>query len=554
MSAEDQYNPFSGFGGNKKMAQQSNNNHGASSAQANRLEGAPAVDAIPTVWGKSLPKAIGSKKHPAVTNATVAEWHKNAQITVFGDNCPLPASCFEAIADVVPSSVMKSFEKQGFDAPTKIQALSWPILMANRDIVGIAKTGSGKTLAFMIPAITHIAAQPELKRGDGPMCCVLAPTRELAIQIEEETQKVLPSHLRSACIYGGAPKGPQIQQLNAGIHIMIATPGRLIDMLEIGKTNLNRTTFLVLDEADRMLDMGFEPQVRRICALIRKDRQTLMFSATWPQEIQDMATQFQREFIRIHVGNTDLSANQDVTQKFVLCQEPAKFAECKTIVQNHGKNERVLIFCNTKRTVDDLERHLQNAGVNAMSLHGDKQQSQREWILAKLKKDTNIVVIATDVAARGLDVKDLNLVINYDFPNAGIDDYVHRIGRTGRAGKKGLAFTILCRHRQAWDQPEPFTIQRLVTLCEDAKQQVPDDLRDWASAGGARATAKPGFGRNAKMPSFSYDKKAVNNTTAAVIGGDGKPVEKVAGGAGRIVFGDDSDSDDDVPVKKARKE
>jgi superfamily II DNA/RNA helicase len=503
-------------------AKVSNNNHGGADELGKRLK---AVDyskeknVVASKWVVTNAKikkhdisAILAKAKPsvaaAVTAENVLEWHRKNEVTIIGDNCPLPMAVFDDIVDLVPMSILKSFERQGFTAPTKVQALAWPILLQNRDIVGIAKTGSGKTLAFMIPAIIHIERQPPLKPGDGPIVVVLAPTRELALQIEEETRKVLPPNLRAACIYGGTPKGPQIILLNQGAHILIGTPGRCIDMLDIKRTNMLRTTFLVLDEADRMLDMGFEPQVSSICSQIRTDRQTLMFSATWPQEIQDMASQFQRDFIRINIGSMELTANTDVTQHFIFCSEHGKFAELRNLLMRHGQNKRVLIFAKMKKTTDELEAQLRRLGVNAMALHGDKEQKQREWILAKFKRDYNTCVIATDVAARGLDVKDLDVVINYDFPMQ-IDDYVHRIGRTGRAGCKGQAWTMLTKKEK---QVTPFIVKKLLQIVTKAGQEVPDQLVSWAEEVGPvkGLAARDGKSRRGAVPEPSLDYKQGN--------------------------------------------
>jgi ATP-dependent RNA helicase DDX5/DBP2 len=292
----------------------------------------------------------------------------------------------------------------------------------------VAKTGSGKTLAFMVPAILHINAQPPLRLGDGPIALVLAPTRELACQIEEETRKVSGRcNLQVVCVYGGAPKPPQMRALRAGTHICVATPGRLIDMLESRATNLLRVTYLVLDEADRMLDMGFEPQVRKICSQIRPDRQTLMFSATWPEEVRSLAATFMRSPVRIHIGSQQLTANTDVAQHIlVLPHDGEKSRALIDVIRRVGR-ARVLVFTKTKKTCDDVMFDLKRAGFNSMAIHGDKEQVHRDRVLMRLRNEEDAILVATDVAARGLDVKNLEAVVNYDFPS-NIEDYVHRIG------------------------------------------------------------------------------------------------------------------------------
>jgi ATP-dependent RNA helicase DDX5/DBP2 len=214
------------------------------------------------------------------------------------------AFCFAVVsgfsADLLADYIMKEIERATFKAPTAIQAQGWPVALKGRDIIGLAETGSGKTLAFLLPGVVHINAQPYLQRGDGPIVLVLAPTRELAMQIQQECNKFgSTSRIKNTCLYGGVSRGPQMRDLERGVEIVIATPGRLIDMLECGKTNLRRVTYLVMDEADRMLDMGFEPQIRRILSQIRPDRQTLMWSATWPREVQSLARDFLHDPITV---------------------------------------------------------------------------------------------------------------------------------------------------------------------------------------------------------------------------------------------------------------
>lgn len=240
-------------------------------------------------------------EHPDVTktsDADVTAWRDKHDITVHGSNIPKPVR--EWGVSPFPSYVLEEIQRAGFTHPTPIQAQGWPMAMSGRDMVGIAQTGSGKTLSFLLPAVVHINAQPELQRGDGPIALVLAPTRELAVQIKEECDRFGSStRVKNTCCYGGASRGPQARALRDGVEIVIATPGRLIDFLESGTTNLRRVTYLVLDEADRMLDMGFEKQIRKIVSQIRPDRQTLMWSATWPKEVQALARDFLTDYIQV---------------------------------------------------------------------------------------------------------------------------------------------------------------------------------------------------------------------------------------------------------------
>ena len=222
----------------------------------------------------------------------------------------------------IPEYLMTTVAAQKYEKPTTIQSQAWPIALSGVDMTGIARTGSGKTLAFVLPAIIHIMAQPDLRRGDGPVALILAPTRELAKQCQEVAEMFgRPCGVETVAVYGGADKGQQIRQLEKGAHIVVACPGRLLDLIQSGKTNLHRTTYLCLDEADRMLDMGFEPQIRKILGQIRKDRQTLMFSATWPKEIQKLAGDFMTDPTLIFIGNQELTVNKNITQLVEVVQE-----------------------------------------------------------------------------------------------------------------------------------------------------------------------------------------------------------------------------------------
>jgi hypothetical protein len=245
------------------------------------------------------------------------------------------------------------------------------------------------------------------ERGDGPIVLILAPTRELAVQIEEECHKFgSSSRIKHTCVYGGAPKGPQARDLQNGVEIVIATPGRLIDMLESRITNLRRVTYLVLDEADRMLDMGFEPQIRKIVDQIRPDRQTLLWSATWPKEVQSIARDFLKDPYQVIIGCPDLKANHNITQNVEVMADYEKYPRLKVLLKDilsHAEaNAKVLIFCETKRGCDDITRSLRQDGWPALALHGDKSQKERDWVLAEFKSGKHPLMLATDVAARGL--------------------------------------------------------------------------------------------------------------------------------------------------------
>lgn len=310
------------------------------------------------------------KEDPAVANRSerdVAAFRKQHEITVHGRNVPKPVESFDEAG--FPGYVMSEVKAQGFTKPTAIQSQGWPMALSGRDVVGIAETGSGKTLTYCLPAIVHINAQPLLAPGDGPIVLVLAPTRELAVQIQQEITKFgKSSRIRNTCVYGGVPKGGQIRDLARGVEVCIATPGRLIDMLESGKTNLRRVTYLVLDEADRMLDMGFEPQIRKIIGQIRPDRQTLMWSATWPKEVRQLASDYLNDFIQVNIGSMDLSANHRITQIVEVVSEFEKRDRMSKHLESimDDKDNKVLIFTGTKRVADDITRYLRQDGWPAL--------------------------------------------------------------------------------------------------------------------------------------------------------------------------------------------
>ncbi|KAH7528408.1 hypothetical protein FEM48_Zijuj05G0069100 [Ziziphus jujuba var. spinosa] len=344
---------------------------------------------------------IESPSVRAMSEHEVVHYRSRKEITVEGHDVPKPIRMFEEAN--FPAYCLEVIAKLGFVEPTPIQAQGWPMALKGRDLVGIAETGSGKTLAYLLPAVVHVSAQPRLAQGEGPIVLVLAPTRELAVQIQEEAVKFgSRANIRSTCIYGGAPKGPQIRDLKRGVEIVIATPGRLIDMLEAQHTNLRRVTYLVLDEADRMLDMGFEPQIRKIVAQIRPDRQTLYWSATWPREVESLARQFLRNPYKVIVGSANLKANQSINQVIEVVTDMEKYNRLIKLLKEMMDGSKVLIFMETKKGCDHVTRQLRVDGWPALSIHGDKNQAERDWVLAEFKSGRSPIMTATDVAARGL--------------------------------------------------------------------------------------------------------------------------------------------------------
>ncbi|CAN0928081.1 DEAD-box ATP-dependent RNA helicase 40 [Linum grandiflorum] len=375
-----------------------------------------------------------------------------------------------------PPEILRDIHSAGFLFPTPIQAQTWPIALQSRDIVAIAKTGSGKTLGYLIPAFI-LLRQRRNNPQNGPTVLVLAPTRELATQIQEEVNKFGRSfRVSCTCLYGGAPKGPQLSELERGADVVVATPGRLNDILEMKRIDFRQISLLVLDEADRMLDMGFEPQIRKIVNEIPPRRQTLMYTATWPKEVKKIAGDLLVQPVQVNIGNVDeLAANKSITQFVEMVPHMEKERRLDQILRSQERGSKVIIFCSTKRLCDQLARGiLRQFGANA--IHGDKSQGERDWVLNQFRSGSSPILVATDVAARGLDIKDIRVVVNYDFPTA-IEDYVHRIGRTGRAGATGVAYTFFSE--QDWKHAPD-----LVKVLEGANQQVPPAVREIASRGG----------------------------------------------------------------------
>ncbi|KAH8486879.1 hypothetical protein H0E87_025759 [Populus deltoides] len=426
----------------------------------------------------------------AMSEHEVVTFRARREITVEGHDVPRPIRIFHEAN--FPDYCLQVIAKLGFVEPTPIQAQGWPMALKGRDLIGIAETGSGKTLAYLLPAFVHVAAQPRLAHGDGPIVLVLAPTRELAVQIQEEALKFgSKANIRSTCIYGGAPKGPQIRDLQRGVEIVIATPGRLIDMLGAQHVNLRRVTYLVLDEADRMLDMGFEPQIRKIVSQIRPDRQTLYWSATWPREVEALARHFLHNPYKVIIGSQDLKANQSIKQVVEVMMDLEKYKRLIKLLKEVMDGSRILIFMETKKGCDQVTRQLRMDGWAALSIHGDKNQAERDWVLAEFKSGRSPIMTATDVAARGLDVKDIKCVVNYDFPSS-LEDYVHRIGRTGRAGARGTALTFFTESNAKFARD-------LIKILQEAGQIVPPSLsamtRSAGSFGGNfRSRGRGGFG------------------------------------------------------------
>jgi len=405
-----------------------------------------------------------------MTDEEVKEYRKLLEnIKVRGKNCPKPVKSFSQCG--LNDSILAVLKKLNFITPTPIQAQSIPAIMQGRDTIGIAKTGSGKTLSFLLPMLRHILDQPVIKIGEGPIGLILAPTRELAMQIHDDAKKFCKAtKLRSVCVYGGGSVSNQISELKRGAEIVVCTPGRMIDVLCANNgrvTNLQRTTFLVLDEADRMFDMGFEPQITKIIENIRPSRQTVMFSATFPKPVEALAKRILQKPLEIVVGERSVVC-ADVTQHVEVLTEEAKLKRLIELVTEYFDKGNILIFVDRKEAVDNMLHKLMSAGFPCLSLHGGMEQIDRDSTILDFKNKKKTIMIATSVAARGLDVKDLNLVINFDVPNH-MEDYVHRVGRTGRAGNKGVAYTFICPEEERY-APD------IVRALEASNTTIPEEL------------------------------------------------------------------------------
>ncbi|XP_075916405.1 putative ATP-dependent RNA helicase DDX23 isoform X1 [Petromyzon marinus] len=402
-------------------------------------------------------------------------FREDYNITTKGGKIPNPIRLWKE--SILPSHIREVIEKCGYKDPTPIQRQAIPIGLQNRDIIGIAETGSGKTAAFLIPLLVWITTLPKIDRiedtDQGPYAVILAPTRELAQQIEEETIKFgKPLGIRTVAVIGGISREDQGFRLRMGCEIVIATPGRLIDVLENRYLVLSRCTYVVLDEADRMIDMGFEPDVQRILEHMpvsnqkpdtddaedpdkmtanfesgrHKYRQTVMFTATMPAAVERLARSYLRRPAVVYIGSVGKPIER-VEQRVFIMGESEKRKKLLELL-SRGFEPPIIIFVNQKKGCDVLAKSLEKMGFNACTLHGGKGQEQREFALSNLKAGAKDILVATDVAGRGIDIHDVSMVLNYDMAK-NIEDYTHRIGRTGRAGKSGVSVTFLTKEDAA---------------------------------------------------------------------------------------------------------
>ena len=438
-----------------------------------------------------------------IDEMTERDWRifrEDYNITIKGGKIPNPIRNW--VESGFPKEIIEIIDKVGYKDPTPIQRQAITIGLQNRDIIGVAETGSGKTLAFLIPLLTWIQSLPKQERQEnidqGPYAIILAPTRELAQQIEEETKKFgTPLGIRTVVVVGGLSREEQGFQLRLGCEIVIATPGRLIDVLENRYLVLNQCTYIVMDEADRMIDMGFEPDVNKILEFMpvtnlkpdtdeaedatklmenfhtkKKYRQTVMFTATMPPAVERLARTYLRRPATVYIGSIG-KPTERTEQIVMMMTENEKRKKLMELLQR-GLEPPVIIFVNQKKGADVLAKGLEKFGFNACTLHGGKGQEQREYALASLKSGAKDILVATDVAGRGLDVKDVSMVINYDMAKT-IEDYTHRIGRTGRAGKNGIAISFVTKDdNQLFYDLKQLILSSPISTCPPELMNHPD--------------------------------------------------------------------------------
>jgi ATP-dependent RNA helicase DDX23/PRP28 len=442
-------------------------------------------------------------------------YRENYNIVVKGGKSPPPMRSFREMPVGVPSihpTLLDAIEnKLRYTNPSPIQRQAIPIGMQRRDMIGIAETGSGKTAAFGVPLCHHVLSFPDsildTVADEGPLALVMAPTRELALQINVEFGKLLSSQINvvSLAVVGGQSITEQATKLRNGVHVVVGTPGRINDCVEMAYLVLNQCSYIVLDEADRMIDLGFAPQIEQILDAMgarlksedeteayRQEREdlerlgravpshrlTAMFSATMPSEVERIAKRYLRHPVVVSVGDQDSGKNTRITQRVMFLSSPSqKEGALRDILRRSHPGEKIIVFVNEKKNADGVGRTVERSGRQCVVLHGGKTQEEREENLARFRRG-GVVLVATDVAGRGLDIPDVNQVINYDLPTRSIDNYCHRIGRTGRAGKEGIATSFITDEDEGIMAP-------LKQYLESTSMPVPERLaRHPAATGG----------------------------------------------------------------------
>lgn len=473
---------------------------------------------------------FGNKVHTGIN----FEKYADIPTSVSGNHCPKP---IESFAECPMHGLIKeNIQLSGYTIPTPVQKYSVATVMAGRDLMACAQTGSGKTAAFLLPILSHIFTKHSVQRNKlyskaaRPLALILAPTRELAVQIFEEARKFAYRSWVMPCVaYGGADIGQQIREMRRGCDVLVATPGRLSDMISRGIVSLACVKFLVLDEADRMLDMGFEPQIRQIVEEADMppigERQTLMYSATFPREIQILAGDFLKDYVFLSVGRVG-STSENIQQAILQVEEHEKRNYLLDILRAQPKG-LTLIFVETKRGAEFLDDYLYRSGFPSTSIHGDRTQVQREAALQAFRSGECPILVATAVAARGLDIPNVTHVINYDLPGD-IDDYVHRIGRTGRAGNVGKATSFFSEKN--------LNVRRdLIEILREANQEVPTWLEQMGTGFGmGRPTFSRGgvsYGGGGRQPTRDH-RQQYSRERGSDVGGGWGPGSSASGSGG----------------------
>lgn len=497
-----------------------------------------------TDWTIPLPRDERVERELFGTGNTGINFNKYEDIPVeaTGEDVPSHINSFEEVQ--MTEIIQNNIALARYDKPTPVQKYAIPIIMAGRDLMACAQTGSGKTAAFMVPILNRMYqcgpqqmtmnnSRSMYRRKQYPLGLVLAPTRELATQIYDEARKfAYRSRIRPCVVYGGANVSEQVRDLEKECHLLVATPGRLVDMLERGKIGLDNCRFLVLDEADRMLDMGFEPQIRRIVVDNQMpktgDRQTLMFSATFPKEIQMLARDFLDNYIFLAVGRVG-STSENITQKIYWVGENDKRSFLLDLLNVPSATDALtLVFVETKKGADALEDFLYRQGYPVTSIHGDRTQHEREDALRRFRSGQAPILVATAVAGRGLDIPNVKHVINFDLPSD-VEEYVHRIGRTGRMGNLGLATSF-------FNEKNKNLVRDLVELIQETKQELPAWLQALASDSRMPQSGRRG-GSNKRFGSGGFGARDYRQTS-----GGGSRSGSSGGRSGGYGYGGDSHS------------
>jgi len=407
--------------------------------------------------------------------------------------------------------ILQTLKNEGYTKPTPIQEKAIPVLLTGRDLLGVAQTGTGKTAAFVLPLLNQIVDEPARPKAKHCRAIVLAPTRELAAQILESV-RTYGREVRhaAALVVGGNKHGPQIRTLSRGVDIVVATPGRLLDHINAGVINLSMATTVVLDEADQMLDMGFIPDIKRILSKLPKERQSVLLSATMPKPIRTLANEFLINPAQISVAPA-ATPIEKINQEVLLVDKALKRRVLASLLKTRNI-ERSIIFTRTKRGADQVQGHLVKSGFSAAAIHGDKSQGQRDHALKDFKTNEVSIMVATDIAARGIDIDDVTHVVNFDLPNVP-ESYVHRIGRTARAGKSGVAVTLCDPSEYELLEEIEQLIKRPIKKQKvkkkfDVDENAPDDFEfitlteddrnQWHPTGVAKAKPRGKFGGSRK--------------------------------------------------------